>query len=185
MKELEDYSGEFSPDVRPKDFSKDALLRFLDTAARLYLGLDGIWFALMIKKFGDQVAKELVREAWLRATPIEIGRTMAAANIKGDDVATLFKAYQCDPAITGVNDVQFELKDKNHGIFTVKHCVTLDSFERRGDVEAIKFACGLDTEMWSVTCTPVNPKIKVTLLKRPPRERKDDIACQWEFRLDG
>jgi len=186
MKELKDYSGEFSPGLKLEDFSKDALLRLFHTTAKLYLGMDGVWHSLIREKFGEQVARDLDVEVWSRATPIEISRTMAAMNIQGDDVATLFKVFQCDPGTAGVGDVECELKDKNHGIYTVKRCSSLEHFERHGDIEGIKWACEvIDTAMWTATTIPVNPKIKVTPLKRPPRKSKDEIACQWEFRLEG
>ena len=31
----------------------------------------------------------------------------------------------------------------------------------------------------------VNPKIEVTALKLPPRESQDEIACQWEYKLNA
>ena len=186
MKELKDYSGEFSPDVKLEDFSKDALLRLFHATARQYLGIDGVWYSLIREKFGDQVARDLEFEVWSRATPMEISRTMGAMNIQGDDVATVFKAIQCAPGTVGIMDIECELKDKNHGILTVKRCSSLEYFERHGDIEGIKFACEvLDTTMYTVTASPVNPKIKATPLKRPPRKSKDEIACQWEFRLEG
>jgi hypothetical protein len=30
----------------------------------------------------------------------------------------------------------------------------------------------------------INPKMKVTALKLPPRKSKDEIACRWEIGLE-
>jgi len=30
----------------------------------------------------------------------------------------------------------------------------------------------------------INPKMKATPLKLPPRTSKDDVHCQWEFRIE-
>ena len=42
MKELQDYSGSFRPDLKLQDFSKDALVRMWQAAAKLYIGIDGL-----------------------------------------------------------------------------------------------------------------------------------------------
>jgi len=43
----------------------------------------------------------------------------------------------------------------------------------------------LDQEGFQVGCRMFNPKMKAIPLKLPPRESKNDIACQWEFRIDA
>jgi hypothetical protein len=30
----------------------------------------------------------------------------------------------------------------------------------------------------------INPKVKVTPLKLPPRKSPDEIACQWEYKIE-
>jgi len=185
VKELKDYSGEYVPNLKLEDLSKECLVSLFNAAGKLYLGLDGHWHAVTRERFGDKVAGELEKDVWLRATPSEIRRTLKAANIQGDDVVALAKVFQVDPAIQGVNEIELELKNRNHGIFTIKRCVTLDSFERRGDIEGIKFACGLDAQNWPIVGRTVNPKMKCTMLKLPPRKSKEEIACQWEYSLEG
>ena len=54
MRELTDYSGDFIPDVRFQDFSKDALVRLLVAAAHDYIGVDGIWINT-IRKRSDEI----------------------------------------------------------------------------------------------------------------------------------
>jgi len=43
MADLVDYSGEFRPNIKYQDFSKEALARLLTQYARLGLALDGWW----------------------------------------------------------------------------------------------------------------------------------------------
>jgi hypothetical protein len=42
----------------------------------------------------------------------------------------------------------------------------------------------VETRLFEIRAKAINPKMKVTPLKLPPRKSKDEIACQWEFRLD-
>lgn len=41
--ELQDYSGEFRPNIKYQDFSEDALARLLTEYSRLSLALDAWW----------------------------------------------------------------------------------------------------------------------------------------------
>lgn len=185
MEELKDYSGDFRPDLKLQDFSKDALVRMWLAAAKLYVGIDGLWNTIIKERFGKQTARELGEELWRRATPLEVQRVAASLNIHGHDVAACFKAWQTDPGGAGILDMEFDLKNKDHGIMTVRHCAALDYFERHGfDDEEIKWACQVvDGEGFANYAHEFNPKIKVTPLFLPPRKSTDKIACQFELRL--
>jgi len=186
MEELRDYRGEFKPDLKMEDFSKDALVRLWQAGGKLYLGLDGIWYSLIKERFGEQMALELDAEVWRRNTPLEVRRVREAMNIHGEDVAAVFKTYQCDPGVTGVAEIECELKNKNHGILTFKRCLSLEYFERHGETALQKFACEvLDMKEIESYAHLFNPNIKVTPLKLPPRKSKDEIACQWEFKIEA
>ena len=91
MKELKDYSGDFIPDVRFQDFSKDALVRLLVAAAHDYIGIDGIWLNTIRRRYGDEVAFDCSREVWDTGWLREVQRGCRAMNIYGNDIATLFK----------------------------------------------------------------------------------------------
>jgi len=185
MKELKDYSGEYVPNLKLEDLSKECLVRLFNAAGKLYLGLDRHWNAVTRERFGDRISGELERDVWMGgATRDEIKRTLKAANIQGDDVVALAKVFQVDPAIHGVNEIELELKGRNHGIFTIKRCVTLDALEKQGDPERIRFACELDALNWPIVGQTVNPKMKHRMLKLPPRKSKDEIACQMEYWIE-
>ena len=190
MAELKDYSGEFRPDLKMEDFSKEALVRLWRLGASLYIDLTGLYYTLHREKWGEDKARELDVEIWLRkgfATDQEVRRGREAMNIWGDDVASLFKYFQIDPGGAGVlPDCKYELKDKNHGIFTVKRCLPLEYFERHGETVLQKLACEeVDIPSFQRTAELFNPKMKATPLKLPPRKSKEDFACQWEFKLEA
>ena len=195
MTELNDYSGEFNADLTLLDFSKEAILRLLVTTGKLYLGIDGIWTGLMRQKYGDRVAFDYDKEVWFsKGIEIDIKQTREALNIKGNDLQALFKYLQFGPAFSVIYvgpppkfepRVQFELKDDKHGIMTVTRCNSLEYFERHKDADLQKLACEeIDLPAFKWIAGQFNPQIKVEPLKLPPRKSPDEIACQWEFKVE-
>lgn len=184
MADLEDYSGEFIPNLRLRDFSKDALVRLVEAASKDYIGLDGLWLATIRKKYGDEVAFSCSKEVWETGTLHEIQRGTKAMNISGDDIATLFKYFQIDPGFGAMFTVKCELIRPNLGLVTVTNCNVLNYAERHKAPELQKLGCEeLDVPLFQKTADFFNPKIKVKPLKLPPRKSRDEIACQWEFRI--
>jgi hypothetical protein len=185
MKELADYSEEFRLDLKLQDFSKDALVRLWHAAAMLYVGLDGLYYSWARKKWGEQLAAELDAEMWRRAAYLDVRRARETMNIHGDDVAALFKVYQCDAGVAGKMDAEYELKNKNHGVLTARRCRSLEYYERHGETMLQKNVCEvIDVQGFRNTARLINPNIRVTPLKLPPRRSKDEIACQWEFKIE-
>jgi len=159
MSDLEDYSGEFKPDLNLTDFSKEALVRLLVAASKMYLGADGMWTTVIRKRYGDDVALSCSKEVWDTNWKQEMRRPTEAMNIHGNDIASMFKYFQIDPGFAVMFDIDYELKDDGkYGLMTVTKCRT--------------------------TARAFNPKIKTTILKMPPRKNKDEIPCQWEFKLE-
>jgi len=194
MAELQDYSGEFDPNLTLRDFSKEALIRLLVSASKAYLGIDGVWTSVMRDKFGDRVAFDYDKEVWFnQGLALDMRRTMEPLKISGDDIASLFKYLQFSPgfAVIYVGPppdfkpyVNFELKTPDLGIMTVTHCHSLAYFERHQDTALQKLACEeIDWPAWKWLASQFNPNIQVTPLKLPPRQGPDDIACQWEFKM--
>jgi len=184
MAELQDYSGEFNPNLRMQDFSKDALVELWKAGGKLYLGLDGIWFGLIKERFGEEMAIELDTEVWDRATMPEWHRCCAALNIQGADVATLFKVIQIDPGGQAISDFDLDLKNNNHGILTCTRCGPLEWIERHGNASRQKNACDMDITWFNKWAHYLNPNMKVTPLKLPPRQSQDEVACIWEFEVE-
>ncbi len=184
MKELKDYSGEFNPNVRMADFSKETLVKAWGAAAKLFIGADGMWITLLREKFGDKKAFELATEFWKRNYQWEVRRTREAMNIWGTDVAAVLKTLQVDPGAGGVfPDLTCELKDKNYGLVTIGDCLALRYWERHGDSVLQEHSCKLDVWAFDLYAKQFHPKMQMNCLKQPPRKNKDEIACQWEVKL--
>jgi len=185
MQELQDYSGEFRPDITMHDFSKDTLVKAWQAASKLFAGMDGIWCHIIRERFGQEMACELEIEAWKRCNPLEVRWTAEAMNIQGDDVAALFKVLQTYAGTGGILDLEFDLKNRNHGIMTVRRCPGVAYNEKHGETELQKNACEvIDMGCFERLGHLINPKIKMTCLNLPTRERRDDLACQWEWHLE-
>jgi hypothetical protein len=186
MADLADYSGEFRPDLKLTDFSKEALVRLLVAASKMYLGADGMWTTIIRKRYGDDAALSCSKEVWDTNWKQEMRRPTEAMNIHGNDIASMFKYFQIDPGFAVMFDIDFELKDDGkYGLMTVTKCRTLEYCERHGDDWLLNLACDeLDKPLIEETALAFNPKMKTTILKMPPRKSKDDIACQWEFKLE-
>ena len=127
MDELQDYSGEFRPDAKIQDFSKDTIARLWRAHSLVYMMLGGLWFDVVKDKVGLEKALEWQTEVWLKRGGCEndIRGTMDVLNITGDDVATMFKAFQFAPGEAGWIDIVCELKNNKHGILTATRCPAL------------------------------------------------------------
>jgi hypothetical protein len=184
MAELQDYSGEFRPNIKYQDFSKDALARLLTEYGRLGLALDGWWHTTVREKYGKDEAIKLEVATWERGIPYEQQRVMEALNIKGNDVATLFKELQMDPQYClAIFDITWDLKNNNHGIFTVNRCRALEKFEKQGDMKTALEMCNLDINAFDKIAKFFNTNMKVNTLKLPTRKGPNDIACRFECKI--
>jgi hypothetical protein len=185
LKDLRDYSGDFDPQLNLRDFSKDALISLLVAASKLYTGVDPIWVAAMRKRYGDRVAFDYDKEVWQTGTLNEVHRIAKALNIEGDDVEAVFKYFQFSPGFGVLFDIDWDLKNSNHGIMTVTRCMGVTWWEKTGDRALQQFTCEeVEVPMFQRIAEYFNPNMKVTALKLPPRKGENDIACQWEFRVE-
>ena len=70
MAEREDYSGDFDPDFRYEDLSKEALVRLVMEFALIAQLPDRSVFAAIGMRYGQQAVEELAIEEWRGASPI-------------------------------------------------------------------------------------------------------------------
>jgi hypothetical protein len=184
VKDLPDYSGIFDPELKLQDFSKDALIRLLAAASKLYVGVGPMWVAAMRERFGDRTAFDYDKEIWQAGTLSEVRRVAKALNIAGNDVEAVFKYFQFSPGFGVLFDIDWDLKSRDHGIMTVTRCSGVVWWERTGDKALQKYTCEeVEVPMFQRIAEYFNPNMKATALKLPPRKGEDDIACQWEFKI--
>lgn len=189
MSDLKDYSGEFRPDMKLSDFSKEALIQLVRAAAKCYGAQSSYWYTAVKEQLGVETADRLQEQVWLKsgASESELSNVCTALKIEGRDIASYFKFLQMTPINATMMDLEFDLQDANHGTLTVKRCYSLSFWERAGerDLALQKNICEVvDARGFQLGGTWFNPKMKVTAAKLPPRQSKQDIACRWEFVIE-
>ena len=186
MSELDDYSGPYKPDFKLEDLSKEALINLWRATSRLLIGIDGHWYTHVKKHLGEDVTYEINNQVWIDMVPREKRwiTDLMKLDSSGKDVAAFFKFQQINPATAGIMEIDLDLKNPNHGVMTVTKCSVLDSCEKLNLPKRQKACCDMDVIYFPKQAEEINPNIKTKCLKLPPRQSKDEIACQWEFTLD-
>jgi hypothetical protein len=59
----------------------------------------------------------------------------------------------------------------------------LEALEREGEGREKTFCKDVEPVMFKMFVDCFDSQIEVNHLRVPPRENRDEIACQWEFRL--
>jgi hypothetical protein len=183
MPELDDLSGLFNPDLKFTDFSKDFLVKLIGVWQWAWLQMDAAWFDEVKKRYGDKVAWECDLEMWLQVAKRCNPRYAKLANIPMKNVVDSLKLLQLplDNTMGGIFPVEYDIKNENHAIVTVRKCPALEWAEREEPVRIVPM-CQMN-EPQIIQKYIVNPGIEVKALKLPPRNSKDEVACQWEYRL--
>lgn len=187
MAELDDYSGEFRPDIRYEDFSKEALGRLIEEYCRLGFRLDGTWQEVIRRRLGKAEAMAAENEVWAQLVPFWQSRVAKALNIRGDDVATYLKLLQMDPQMCyRLMGVECELHDADHATLRVRTCHAVKYFKHTtGDMEALKEMCVLDKRAFEKVAAHVNPEIKVEEVFLPTDPgAPDDPNCEFRIRRE-
>lgn len=186
MAELKDYSGDFVPNVRYEDFSKEFLAQLLVEYARCYIMADGLWYSAVRERFGTEAANAIDYDMWVnKFPPFETARVLSVLNLKRNDVADAMKFYQLAAMFPhGMFDYDIDLKNRDHALLTVKRCPALLRFERK-EPEMIEPICQvMELASAKAYAKHINPSIVVTMPKMPPRKSPDEICCQFEFKLE-
>ena len=184
MKEMNDYSGPFRPDLQYEDFSKEFLIKLMKVWQYFYLEMASAWYDGVEKRFGFDAANVCEAEAWIRVAKRSMPRLVKAANIELKTVLDSMKVLQLPPD----NNVfmypaRFEIKNENHVIMTITRCSGLEYWEKARP-ERIDAMCR-GTALVLDPMYAVNPKVKGKAIKLPPRGGPNEPACVWEWTLEG
>jgi hypothetical protein len=184
MPEMNDYSCPFKPDLTFEDFSKEFLLKLMTVWQFAWIRMAGVWYDEVQTRCGSDVANECNLQAWEKVAQQVNPRYPKIANIQLNTVLDSLKCLQLplDNNIGPLYPVEYDIKNPNHVIMTITQCRSLIYYERQAP-EMIKPVCH-ELEEATIRHYLINPKIKVTPLKLPPRQSQEEIACQWEFKLE-
>lgn len=187
--ELNDLRGPFRPDLKFEDFSKEFLLKLMNVWQFSWLWGHTAWYEWIIDRLNIDEANQAGLAVMTRVAETVNPRYAKLARVELSTVVDSLKivALPLDNAIGGLFPVEYEIKNDNHVILTVKQCRNLLGWEKMEDQEEAKkridFWCGI-AEKPILEGYLVNRKIRVTALRLPPRSSPDEIACQWEFKID-
>jgi hypothetical protein len=185
MADLVDYSGEFKPDLKMEEFSKDFLVNVMRAWSSAYLRLDECWHKEAVEKFGEEQAFSCQLGAWQRVERVSVPKIAKTLKIEVNDIVDFLKLSQLlpDGVLTGIFQSKYEIKNRNHVIVTITRCRTLEYLEKE-DPSRIKTIChDIDIPMNQACLQSVLPQAKFLLIKLPDRPRKNqsEIPCIWEL----
>ena len=183
MEKLNDYSGQFIPNLKPSDFSAGTLSELLGVYGRLYTAVDGFWYFAVKERIDNKEALACDLWVWERLCKYEVKRIATQLNIQGDDVVALMKALQMTPWFQDM-ECEIEIKNQNYAVYTVTRCRTLEALEKEGEGRELQICRTVEPCILKSYASYFNPRIKVTCLKVPPRKNPDGICCQWKFDLE-
>lgn len=182
MNGLSDYSGEFNPDIRFEDFSKDFLVELLKLYSKLVLAIDGFWYLAIKERDSNEGAALCDMWAWEKEVKYEMNRLAKLLKIQGNAVVTLMKALQMSPWFQNL-EYNIEIINKNNAVLTIAHCPTLEALEKEGEGRERTICKLVDAMIYKKYAEFFNPNMEVRHLKLPPRKSKEEICCQWEFKV--
>ncbi len=182
MADLEDYAGDFDPNLRFENFSKDVLVRLLKLYSKMYYSLDGFWYLSVKDRVNNDEALACDLWVWERLTKQSMVELAELLKINRNGVEGMMKALQVSPwAFIQKSSVEF--KDKNHAILTYTYCPTLEALEREGEGRERVICREVEVDHKRRFADVFNSTVEVTPLKLPPRKSGEEICCQWEFKL--
>ena len=183
-KELDDLSGPFNPNLRHVDLSKEFLLKIMNIWQYAWITLSGMWYDEVRRRWGFDTANECELAAWVAMGKKVNPRYAKMANIQLNTVLDSMKAFQLplDNIMRGgLFDGTFEIRGPNEVHVIYNRCVALEGLERNWPERIVPLCHKLEKVMIEVYS--LNPRFEAIPLKLPPRKNKDEIACEWIFRL--
>ncbi len=178
---LDDYSGPFEPDFDLTRLSRKALA-VLGREWLLHGHLqDRIGMPLVLERHSPDDMTAVAIDEWMAVSPIYSRRTQRALDFADGDVPTIFKNIQLDiGAPPHFMDFRFEVRDKEHGEFFLRHCGALMDVEPMGE-DFVRAMChDIEDPTFDATAGATNPHAQVRPIHRPPRVPSDrEPHCRW------
>lgn len=190
-KELDYYDVPFSTDIELEDFSKEFLCKIARIWAKWYMGLALFYNQEVEARLGVKAASEIMLNVWLNLAKEQMHEyiPLLGPDYKTeDDLKTLQDCMKMsilppDGIMNkGLFDGTLEWKDDKTCVTVCTTCALLESFEAMDKLEQLKWLCNVQEPAGSEAYM-INPKIKITQLKLPPRKDPSEPCCIMEFKM--
>jgi len=185
MPELDDYSGPFKPDLRLEDFSKKFLIKLIGEYQYAWLHMSEAWYYSVKDECDQETANKCEMRAWIRMAERVMPYYAKIANIQLNTVLDCLKNTQLgldNNRVDSMFPMSWEIINENHVIMTCHKCRSLEFMERSAP-ERIIPVCHINEPIMMAKYM-VNPKVKVNLLKLPPRQSPDEFPCIWDLSME-
>ena len=161
-----------------ENLSREELIRRIHLNAELAQVVDGLWFIAVEKDSDYNKALDMDIEVWKNYVHVMKKRVQKYFNVSSTGLAAVKDLLEYDPWL----EIEVLEETLERLSIQVVKCPGLEAMEKMG------------REM--LTCDPVeliyltelsesiDPRIKITPLKLPPRLSPDDICCKWLFTLE-
>jgi hypothetical protein len=169
-------------DLKLESLSRDELIDLVKLSSRMILALDGFWYLSVKELAGNDKALDRDNWVWEKVMKFYVDELARLMGVQGRDVADYMKVMHPRPEGL-VLEEKVEILNRNDAIRTVTYCPTIVAMEKEGEGRDAFHCTAACAQMRGKHSKLFNPAIKVTCLKKPPRKGKDDIFCQFEYKI--
>jgi len=162
------------------EIPKEKLIELLLMQMRNLWAVDGLYYLGIEEKYGTEGATEIDRKVWEVMGKIEARRLKEILKIKENDILTVMNTLKLTSWSLDLEDKEIEV-DEEKGIFRNVSCRVQKTRIKKGLVE---FPC--KSVRWGYLTSfakEFNKDIVVECNVCPPDEHKEDLWCEWEFKL--
>ncbi len=189
--ELDDYSGDFVPDLHLSDFSKEALMKLVEVGGSIYGDVNRQWYRRVAERFGGEAADELHHDVWFADGGSGDHENHVISELMGfadqNDETTAMKVWQCLPAMSTRMTLVFEQTADHEWEMHTPQCDVPEQGEAFGpevmEYMANKICKHLELFGFRHGAARWNEKIRIDPVKLPPRASSDEEHCRWTIKL--
>lgn len=170
-------------DVKLEGLTRQELVDLVKLSSRMILALDGFWYLSVKDLGGNDRALEVDNRVWEKVMKFYVDELARLLGVEGRDVADYMKVMQPRPEGLVLEET-VELRSRNDAVRSVTYCPTIVAMEKEGQGRDAIHCMAACARMREKHTSLFNPAIRVTCLKKPPRQGKDDIFCQFQYRIE-
>ena len=163
------------------DYSQIPSEKLVELFSRSAYTLDGLWFTLLEKRYGFDVALDIDVEVWQRFSLIHARRLLETFAFKGDNpLQTVVRMLQVDP-LMHIYKLQIVALTGSKAVFRCTDCPPQKARIRDGRGEFPCQQAGM--AIFASYAKVVDPGIKVSCLVCPPDAHPPQYWCEWQFEI--